>query len=180
MLAPVGRFLRWIGSFLPDAPVARGLLWAVIAVGAGVLVLAIVRRVREGAWRWPWQRRRAAPYAETHLEPDWTPDAAPLRAWLEEADALAREGRFAAAIHCLLLRSIDDLAQRRPSLARPALTAREMAHSPLIPVRARGLFAGIAAIVELTLFGRRAVDEAQWIEARRSYSEFALAGAWRA
>ena len=31
-----------------------------------------------------------------------------------EADALAAEGRFAEAIHHLLLRSVEDIGRRRP------------------------------------------------------------------
>jgi hypothetical protein len=175
LFEPVGRFLRWVGSFMPEAAMVRFLLWTVIALAVAVLVLAVVQRIRLGEWRW---RRRAA-LIDIPVDEEWRPDASPLRAWLEEADALARQGRFADAIHCLLLRSIDDLAKRRPELARPSLTGRELAHSPLLPARAQTLFAAIADIVERSLFGNRPVEEAQWAEARRSYSEFALAGTWR-
>ncbi len=173
----IGRFFVWIGSFLPDAPVARILLWGVIGLAVVALTVVVVQRIRHGEWRWRWQPRRS-PVVDA-IDEEWRPDAAPLRAWLEEADALARDGRFADAIHCLLLRSIDDLASRRPQLARPSLTGRELSQSPLLPTRAQSLFASIAGIVERSLFGNRAVDEGQWDEARRSYSEFALAGTWR-
>ena len=175
LFEPIGRFVAWIGSFLPDAPYARILLWSVIALAAAALVVVIVQRVRHGEWRWP--TRRAPPVIP--VEEEWRPEAAPLRAWLEEADLLARDGRYAAAIHCLLLRAIDDLARRRPQLARPSLTGRELSQSPLLPVRAQTLFASIAGIVERSLFGNRLVDECQWNEARRSYSEFALGGSWQ-
>ena len=113
------------------------------------------------------------------VDEEWRPEAAPLRAWLEEADLLAREGRFADAIHCLLLRAVDDLARRRPQLARPSLTGRELSQSPLLPPRAQTLFASIAGIVERSMFGNRSVDEGQWNDARRSYSEFARDGVWQ-
>jgi hypothetical protein len=175
MLEPVGRFLAWIGSLLPDAPFARILLWSVIVLAAVALVAVLVQRVRHGQWRWPARRIPVV----VAVDEEWRPEAAPLRAWLEEADLLAQQGRFADAIHCLLLRAIDDLARRRPQLARPSLTGRELSQSSLLPARARTLFASIAEIVERSVFGNRLVDEVQWNEARRSYSQFALAGSWQ-
>jgi hypothetical protein len=123
---------------------------------------------------------RAVPVEELALEEDWAPEEAGARSWLEEADALAREGRFAEAIHHLLFRSVEDIANRRPALVRPALTSRELAASQGIPARARELFAAIARLVERSLFGGRPVDEGDWLQAREAYSDFALAAAWRA
>ena len=103
-----------------------------------------------------------------------------MRAWLREADALAADGRFAEAIRQLLFRSVEDIGKRRPRLVRPALTSRELAASDALPGAARSLFAGIAAKVEHSLFGRRAVSEGDWRDARAAYAEFALPGSWRA
>lgn len=177
VLEPVGRFLKWLGSFFPDAAYARILLWTVIAVGAAALLWALYNRLRHGEWRLKLPRRTTP----ADLEPDdeWTPDEAGARSWLEEADALAREGRFAEAIHHLLFRSVEDIANRRPALVRPALTSRELAASDGIPARARELFSGIAWLVERSLFGERPVSERDWAQAREAYSNFALAAAWR-
>jgi hypothetical protein len=176
-LESVGRLIKWIAGFFPDAAYARALLWIVIAAGAAALLWALYNRVRHGEWRLRPRRRTAT--AGLPPEDDWTPDEAGARSWLEEADALAREGRFAEAIHHLLFRSIDDIASRRPALVRPALTSRELAASRTLPSRARELFAGIARDVERSLFGGRPVSEGEWIEARKSYSDFALPAAWR-
>lgn len=176
VLEPVGRFLAWLGSFMPDAPYARILMWTVIALAVGVLLWAFYNRLVNGEWRLRLQRRAAA---NIEFAEEWAPDDAPVRSWLEEAEALAREGRYAEAIHHLLYRSVDDIARRRPNLVRPALTSRELAGSPAVPERARSLFAGIARLVERSLFGGRPVREADWIAARDSYAEFALAGSWR-
>jgi hypothetical protein len=177
-LAPVGRFFGWVFSFLPDAAWARILLTILFAAGALLIAWLLVTRLREHGWRWPWYRRQPIdPDEAANLE--WRPDAAPARAWLEEADALAAEGRFAEALHCLLLRSVHDMARRRPQVVRPALTARELASSPLLPERARGLFSRLAAEVERSLFGRRPVAAPEWADARAAYSEYALAGTWR-
>ncbi|MFL6846821.1 MAG: DUF4129 domain-containing protein [Sphingomicrobium sp.] len=177
LFAPVGRFLAWLASFLPEAPYARILMWTVIAVAAALLLWALYNRLRHGEWR--IRRPRLAAVGDIELEDDWAPDDAPARSWLEEAEALAREGRYAEAIHHLLFRSIEDIARRRPSAVRPALTSRELAASTAVPERARSLFAGIARLVERSLFGGRPVGEPDWVKARESYAEFALAGAWR-
>ena len=91
LLRPVGRLLRWIGEHMPDAPVARVLLWAVIVLALGAIVWAVVERLRYGSWRLPRRPPLADPVAVA--DDEWTPEAAPVRAWLREADALAAEGR---------------------------------------------------------------------------------------
>jgi hypothetical protein len=176
-LKPVGRLLEWIGSFMPAAPFARILMWGVLIAAAAVLLWALYNRLRHGQWR--LKLPRLARVTEIPAEEEWAPDEAPARAWLDEADALAREGRYAEAIHHLLFRSIEDIASRRPNVVRPALTSRELAAAQAVPPRARDLFAGIARLVERSLFGGRPVAEPDWLKARESYSEFALAGAWR-
>jgi hypothetical protein len=177
VLRPVGRSLDWVSSFLPDAAYARFLLWTVIAIGAAALLWGLYNRLHHGEWRLRLPRRTTA--AEI-AEEDWSPEEAGARSWLEEADAFARQGRYAEAIRHLLFRSIDDIANRRPAVVRPALTSRELAASQGIPERARDLFSGIAHLVERSLFGGRAVSEADWLQAREAYSGFALPSAWRA
>lgn len=176
LFAPVNRFLRWLAGFLPDAPVARAILWVVLALLAAALLWAVVERVRNGEWRLP---RRRAHAAAMEPEPEWSPEAARTRGWLQEADALAAQGRYAEAAHHLLHRLIEDLARRRPQLVQPALTSRELAAAPAVPSAARGLFAGIAALVERSLFGGRPVGPDDWRDARAAYADYALPGAWR-
>lgn len=182
VLGWLGRTLKpvfeWIEGILPDAPVARFLFWSLIALVAAALIWIIVDRLRHGEWRLPWRRR--VTLAEAEVEEEWRPEAAPARSWLEEADALAAQGRFAEAIHHLLIRSVEDIAARRPRLVRPALTSRELAAADGIPSAARGLFARIAELVELSLFGGRPVAEGDWRQARTAYADFALPQAWRA
>ena len=175
---PVGRLLEWLASFFPGAIYAQVLLWTVLGLGAAALVWAIYNRLQHGEWTLRSARR--APLGEAQVEDEWSPDLAGARSWLEEADALAGEGRFAEAIHHLLFRSIEDIASRRPALVRPALTGRELAASQGIPGRARELFTGIARLVERSLFGGRSVRKGDWLQAREAYAGFALPSAWRA
>ncbi|QBM76306.1 DUF4129 domain-containing protein [Sphingomonas sp. AAP5] len=178
LFEPVGRALLWIGSRMPHWPYARILLWGVLGLVAIAILWAVYTRVRHGEWRWPrFVRRR--PTVSQPIDEAWAPDAAPVHEWLREADLLAAEGRYAEAVHHLLRRSIDDIARRRPQLVRPALTSRELSASSAIPFSARDLFAGIARLVERSLFGGRPVDASDWTQARAAYRDFALPGSWR-
>ena len=177
LFRPVGRALEWISSLMPAAPYARILLWTVLIAAILALAWLLVQRWRSGEWRLPRLRRGGEPAAG---EEEWVPPAAPMRAWLEEADALAARGEFAEAVHHLLKRSIDDIARRRPQLVRPALTSRDIAAAEAIPPGARQLFGGIVAAVERSLFGGRAVSAGEWSATREAYANFALKGAWRA
>jgi hypothetical protein len=179
VLKPVTRFFDWLSSFMPEAPYARIFLWTVIALAAAALLWIVWQRLRHGVWRLP-RRRRGTAVPVDASEDVWSPDAAPVRAWLREADAMAEQGRFAEAVHHLLFRSIEDIAQRRPRLVRPALTSRELAAAEAIPPSARDLFARIARLVEHSLFGGRDVMAEDWQSARAAYADFALPGTWRA
>lgn len=176
---PVGRFFRWIGSFMPDAPYARILLWTVLVLAALGLATLVYQRFRHGEWRLPRRRRSVGVDVEEEDE-SWAPEAAPARAWLREADALAAQGRYAEAVHHLLFRSIEDIGRRRPRLIRPALTSRELAAAQALPPPARSLFARIAGLVEHSLFGGRPVEAGDWTEARTAYADLVLPGTWRA
>ncbi len=177
VLAPVGRLFNWIGSFLPDAPYARIILWTMLAIAAAALLWMLWQRLRDGQWAWPRRRRATASGGEA--EDDLLPDAAPARRWLEEADRLAADSRFAEAVHHLLLRSVEDIARRRPQLVRPALTSRDLSRADAIPRDARSLFAGIAQVVERSLFGGRPVDAGQWQACRAAYADFIASRAWK-
>ncbi|WP_420136800.1 DUF4129 domain-containing protein [Sphingomonas sp.] len=177
--APINRFFRWIGSIFPDLPYAQIILWLVLIAAAAALLWMIVTRIREGGWRWPkWRRRKATGEEEAAHEEEWRPEAAPARAWLEEADALAARGLYAEAAHHLLLRSVEDIGQRRPGLVKPALTSRDLAQAPAVPSRARELFATIAAVVERSLFGGRPVEADEWSSCRAAYADFARQPSW--
>lgn len=178
-LRPVGRFLRWIGSFFPDAMYARIFLWFVLVLAAAFLLWMAYTRLRHGEWRLPRRRMAAAGQVDAE-EPDWQPEADPARSWLNEADALAERGLYAEAAHHLLIRSIEDIGRRRPRVVKPALTSREIAGEQAIPRDARKLFTGIAQLVERSLFGGQSVSADEWSAARADYARFALPVVWRA
>ena len=176
--APIGRALAKFFALFPTGPFAQILLWTVLAVVVAGFGWMAWQRIRHGQWRWPNFRRTRLGAAVA--DPDgWVPDAAPAREWLAQADALAADGRYAEAAHHLLVRSVEDIARRRPMLVRPAITARELTVASVIPAPARTLFADIAALVERSLFGGRPVALHEWSTARAAYADFVLPQAWR-
>lgn len=165
--------VRWLGDLLEPAarvlaaiwPVLSKVLLAALVVGVLALLWVIVSPYIED-----WRERRAA------AAPDWVPDQALARRLLEEADALAAQGRFDEAAHLLLYRSIEDISARRPELLRPSTTAREIGAFEALSARARSAFGVIAGHVESSFFARRPLDRSAWDSAREAYRAFALDG----
>lgn len=167
-------WLKAVGEFLRDLfePVGKalGFSWPVmqwVLIGLAVLALGYA------LWRLaePWLER---PRARGETDPGWTPERDEALALLEDADRLANEGRFDAATHLLLQRSIAQIAAARPDWIQPASTAREIAAIRALPDRARSAFAAITARVERSRFALGALDAADWQSARAAYAEFAL------
>ena len=102
------------------------------------------------------------------------PDRKQAVALLEQADALAAQGKFAEAVHLLLFRSIEDLQEKRSGGVPKSLTAREIQSLSDLSQVARQALAPIIRIVETSFFGGRPVDQAGWQTARQSYESFAF------
>lgn len=161
----IGRGLKAIGESLGLSwPVFEKVLIALAALGALFLLWKLVVQPLVGL-----RYHRRLP-----TEPEWAPDRAAAIALLEDADRLAAEGRFDAATHLLLQRSVHHIATARPDWLNPASTAREIAVLPALPQRARDTFAQIAMRVERSLFALRDLDAADWQAARAAYADFAL------
>lgn len=168
-LLSFGRFLSSLG------PIFQVIFW--IAVGlvvAGLLYFLFGEaiRLRFGG------RTKGPAKAKDDVLQDLRPDAAAARSLLEEADALAKEGRFAEAVHLLLFRSIEDIQERVEGGVPTSLTAREIAALGKLPERAKRGLKPIIQVVERSYFGGRAVDAEGWQEARSSYEEFAFGEGW--
>lgn len=112
------------------------------------------------------------------VTPALRPDAKAARTLLEQADTLARTGKFSEAVHLLLFRSIEDIQIRRKKRLPTALTAREIGQLDDLPARPREALNPIIALVEHSFFGGRAVDESGWQKARLAYETFAFGETW--
>jgi hypothetical protein len=120
----------------PLALLAQLLLWTALAVAA---VLAVT-----------WLVRRLAPAPRDVALPDGAP-LAPVSVPVASAEALAAEGRFADAIHALLLDTLAALS--RAARLAPSLTSREIVRAAPLPAPAREALAGLVAAVEVSRFG---------------------------
>lgn len=161
-----------IGSFFGGlGPVTEVLFWGLVAAAVMGLVYLIAR---EAGWiAWSPKARKTKPKAE-----EYHPEAEMARALLADADELARAGRFAEAVHVLLLRSVEDMHRLRPRAVRPAATSRDIATLELLPAAARSAFSAMARMVETSLFGGRPVDAEGYAEARKAYADFAFPQVW--
>ena len=164
------QWLRWLLEHLDGiGAVGKVLFWIALFAAGVALVALIVRLVRRFTFRGSASQDESAP---------WQPEASAARALLAEADAMADAGQYDAAARLLLHRSLEDVARHRPALVRPAATTREIGGADAFPVAARGAFTPIAAAVERSLFGGRALAREDWDAARTAYRDFALPGAW--
>jgi hypothetical protein len=173
---PPPPWLKWLADLLSAlAPIFVYLFYAiVIAVIGGILyfIFGEALRVRFG------KSGAGKVDAEDDDLIDVRPDAAMARSLLEEADALARAGKFAEAVHLLLFRSIEDIQTRLEGGVPKSLTAREIGGLQDLPERAKRGLGPIIRIVERSFFGGREVDADGWQEARASYQDFAFGEAW--
>jgi len=167
---PPGWLEPLLRALAAAVPVLKYVFWGGVIVGVVWLLWIALRDLVPVRYR----RRKAATSPA-----DWRPEAAQARALLEDADALARAGEFAEAIHLLLFRSIEDIAAKRAGAVPSALTSREIVVRTPMPETARAAFARIAEVVERTFFGGRAAGEADFRQARGDYEAFAFAEDWQ-
>lgn len=161
--------------FAPNVPIPAA---APPALGAGAflgkaifVILLLVAVVLIGAWivqALPrWRQGRAAPGG-----PAERPDAAtgPERETVfEDASRLAAEGRYAEAVHALLLAAIRHFAERSRFQVPPSRTSRELVRLLPLGPEAREAFAELVRTVELSLFGGAPVGPEDW---ERSFVRF--------
>jgi hypothetical protein len=159
---------RHAAEFAGLGPVVRYAFWGGLAILVGVLML--------GVYRWVAPRlRRAATQPDA---PAWRPYAAPARALLVEADALAAQGEFAAAARLVLLRSIEAIEAHRRNRLAPAMTSRDIVRAARLPGDVARAFALIAEVVESGVFAARPVGAEAWTRARAAYAAVAFPAAW--
>ncbi|MBX9885417.1 MAG: hypothetical protein K2Q27_06140 [Novosphingobium sp.] len=159
----LARLFEPLGKWLGTGWSAVEILLALLAVAGAAWI----------AWtlfqRWRLARAMAAPAPSAPVI-----DHAAALALLEDADALAAEGRFDEAVHLLLQRSVHHIAAAQPDWLSPSSTAREISLIPGLPAAARQAFTLIAREVERSLYALRALAADDWHRAREAYAAFAL------
>jgi hypothetical protein len=123
-------------SLGPLGVIANLVLWAVLALAVAVAVAWLVTRL-----------------GGRTLDAEVDPESAPalLDVPLESAQKLAAAGRFAEAIHILLLETLAALS--RAAQLAPSLTSREILARVPLPPRARDALVGLVLAVEVSRFG---------------------------
>lgn len=153
--------------------------WFVWIAGGAILLAVLYYLIKTyGPTLLAWRPKPKAAAPDAPPE-EWRPTAVEARKLLEESDALAATGDYAQAVHLILLRSIQDIDERRPKLVRPTLTSREISRLPDLPFAARGAFVSIAQTVERALFAGHPVGAEEFARARAQYADFAFPQAWR-
>ena len=147
-------------------PLAQAVLYSLIVACIVVAGLWLYRG--RSSWRRePRTSESVAMAAETvPLEGD---------AVLRDADALASAGRYAEAIHVLLLRTIEAMRARLDRHLAPSLTSREILTRVALGDDARHALGVLVSAVEVSLFGGRSADTDEYQKCRTSFERFAEA-----
>lgn len=162
--------VRFLAKLLEPLGRLLGNSWNAIEIGLLALaVIGVLWIVGTLLRRWWRARDPARPTAAVPII-----DRAAALALLEDADALAAQGRFGEAARLLLQRSIHHIASTRPDWLTPSSTAREIGAIPGLPGSAKQAFAVIAREVERSLYALRALVAEDWQRARTAYASFAL------
>jgi len=171
-------FFKWLGQLLSGlGPLFQAIFYlGAAAIAAGILyfMLRHIPNIRLHGLR----RKNQASGKDDHVTSNVRPDQKKARAWLEEADTLAKEGRFSEAVHLLLFRSIEDIQTKRKAPIPSALTAREIERLDGLPTGPRNALRPIIALVERSFFGGHPVNAENWTSAREAYENFAFGETW--
>jgi len=168
-------FIRAIAAFFGAIGSVLGYLLAAIILFAILAGLYMVFG-ESLTLRWRQKEKSAAP--DISVMPDLRPEQGRARALLEDADALAAQGRFSEAVHMLLFRSIDEIREKKSGLIVRSLTAREIGALGDLPDWIKDALSPIIRVVERSFFGGHDVTETGWRDARKSYESFAFGEAW--
>ena len=150
----------------PLSGVATFLLWGLVLVVALMAGIAVYAQLTS----FPADDQPDAPR---------TIDDAQLAAVVErprdDADELAAHGRFADAIHTLLLRTLHELASQHLVRVTPSMTSREILGKVALQGDARDGLAGLIVAVEQTWFGDEVPQLADYQRCRAQFDRFAAA-----
>lgn len=157
--APVST-TRWQIS----AELARTILFAALVCGVGFALHAL-RDTLPG-----WRRPEADVSGTPHPIAPAAEQVRRMEATAADADALAAEGRFAEAMHVLLLRSLLEVRERCPGLFRDAWTSREILRRASLPSEGPVVLRDLIDRVEPVHFGRRPAAPEDYRACRTSYA----------
>jgi hypothetical protein len=143
--------LPWLG------PLIQILLYAALAVLVALVIAWLANRLMTGRAR------------DEELSPE-EGGALALDVRLDRPDQLAAAGRFAEAIHQLLLETLAALS--RASRLPPSQTSREILEAARLPGRARAALSGLVLAVEISRFGGAPAGEEDYRACLARFHDF--------
>jgi len=149
-------------------PLPRELFWGAVILAALVLLYLLVTQVLPGLALGPRADR------EENAEAGPTGAAAP-EAVVAAADELAQQGRFAEAMHALLLHSFAEIRRRRGAGFAPSLTSREILRRVGLSDAARAALGDIVGRVERSHFGEHPAGPMDYRACRSSFDRLGAA-----
>lgn len=153
---------------LPDLSLPPGFFWAAIGVGAVLLA---------------WALKDVVPAFFARGDREWDEVAASegengaaeaVQAAVA-ADDLARQGRFAEAMHVLLLRGLADIRRHLDERFANSQTSRGILRSARLSDLGRSALRDIVSRVELTYFGEYPAAQDDYQACRASFTQLTLA-----
>jgi hypothetical protein len=142
---------------------AKVLLWGFAAAAAAYLIFMAWNR-----WGRPGAALRPAVVAAPRAPIE-------LGAPAQEADALAAQGRYAEAVHHLLLMTLEALVAARGAGLPPAFTSREILARIEMGEGARAALRGLVDAVERMIFAGRPATAADYASCRATFDRFVAA-----
>jgi hypothetical protein len=148
------------------SPIASSMLWVIVIVVVLLLIVFLVRELR--GYESPAQVGVAAGPGEAAET-----TAAIVEQPLDDAEALARAGRFGEAIHALLLRTLEELMRRLDRPLPRSKTSREILAEVRLPEEARGALGHLVSAVEVSFFGGAEPGEGDYQACVERFRRFA-------
>ena len=151
---------EWKPPMRVSVPWLGLLLWILLAIG--LAIVAVVAAV------WLGRQLRAGRF-DAEVSPGGSSDE-PVAIPIASAEALAAEGRWAEAIHALLLKTLEALSAA--ARLAPSLTSREIVARIGVAPRARDALADLVLAVELSRFGGASAGAADYARCLDRFHDF--------
>jgi len=167
-LEPLSAFFAWI------SPALKWVFWGGVILILGGFALLIFREISKT--RFGLKNKKLE--TKKPVLQMTQPGAEAAKILLEQADQLAKDGKFGEAVHLLLLRSIQDIEKHLPGAIRRSQTSREIELLDTIPPHPRSGFERIRQAVENSFFGTQSLGQPQYMSCRQAYEDFAFSPEW--
>jgi hypothetical protein len=150
----------------PLSMVMQMIVYGVLAVAIVMILIWVARDLRRGSDK---------ESLEGEEVPQPTVDQDVIERPVGDADELARAGRYAEAIHTLLLRTLVELVRATRTRVPASLTSREILDRvPLVPA-ARAALYQVVSTVEVSYFGDEVPGAPDYERCRGEFQRFAEA-----